>query len=227
MIDSKTLYQCKHCMKKFSREPYFMAHECKEMLRSKEIQTMVGQQSYQLYKLWLEKQRRKAPTIEVFTTSTFYTSFYKFAVHSRAIGLSDHEAFVGLMITRGISPALWTRDEPYEEYIAYIDKKSDPYRQAELTLAELIKLAEKIDCPLPQIFENLKYGELLSLLTQRKLSPWVLFCSTAFKAKLTTFDADDRSLLMKTIGVAYWSHTFEQKPEIVKDLKLLVSEIGI
>lgn len=204
-----------------------MAHECKEMLRSREIQTMQGQQAYQLYKLWLEKQRRKAPGIEVFITSTFYTSFYKFAGHARTLGINDPELFVAIMVTREISPALWVRDECYQEYVEHLDKKSDPYRQAENTLNEMIKLSEKLDCPIGQVFDKLKHGELMAMLNQHKLSPWVLFCSTKFKHRLTTFDADERALVMKTIGVSYWAHALEQKPEIVRDLRVLVSEVGL
>lgn len=226
-LDISYRYECKHCKKRFMKERAFMAHECKEMLRSREIQTMQGQQAYQLYKLWLEKQRRKPPTIEVFISSTFYTSFYKFAGHSKELGISDYSLFIDLMAKQGISPALWTRDDCYQLYIEHLDKKSDPYRQAENTLNELIKLAEKLECPIGQVFEKLHYGELMTLLNQHKLSPWVLFCSSKFKAKMNTLEDHDRALLMKTLGISYWAHTLEQKPEIVKDMRILVSEVGL
>ena len=55
-----------------------MKHECTGMVRSREIQTVIGQQAYCLYKFWLEKQRKSAPLIDTFCTSSFYTSFIKF-----------------------------------------------------------------------------------------------------------------------------------------------------
>lgn len=226
-IDTSYLYECKHCKKRFTKERFFMSHECKEMLRSREIQTMQGQQAYQLYKLWLDKQKRKAPAIEVFITSTFYTSFFKFANHAKELGVNDPELFVTLMVARGISPALWTRDECYQEYVEHLDKKSDPYRQAENTLNELLNLAEKLDCPIEQVFVKLKYGEIMMLLNQHKLSPWVLFCSSKFKDKLGTLDEGDRANLMRTLGITYWAHALEQKPEVVKDMRLLVSGVGL
>lgn len=221
------LYECKHCRKRFMKEGAFMAHECKEMLRSREIQSMQGQQAYQLYKLWLEKQRRKPPTIEVFITSTYYTSFYKFAGHARELGISDPDLFVQLMVGQGISPALWTRGDCYDLFIEHLDKKSDPYRQAENTLKELMGIAEKLDCSIGDVFGKLHYGEIMTLLNQHKLSPWILFCSGRFKERLAAFDEAEKTNLLRTIGATYWAHKLEEKPAVVQDMKHLVSEVGL
>lgn len=209
------------------KESAFMAHECKEMLRTREIQTVQGQQAYQLYKLWLEKQRRSPPTIDVFVTSTYYTSFYKFAQQTKELGISDPELFVQLMVAQGISPALWTRNDCYELYIEHLDKKADPYRQAEMTLTELMKLASKLECDVSEVFEKLHYGEIMTLLNQHKLSPWILFCSNRFKERLAKLDEGEKTTLMRTIGVTYWAHKLEEKPAVVQDMKLLVTEVGL
>lgn len=227
MIDSTYLYQCSYCKKRFMKERFFMAHECEQMKRSREVQSLEGQQAYQLYRHWLEKQRRKAPPVETFVTSAYYTSFMKFIAATKALGIGDPKLYIDLMVERNYSPALWLRDECYHEYISYVDKKLDPYKQAEMTLNELIKTAAKLDVELPVVFAALEFGELLQLVNQRRLSPWILFCSIKFKERMTAFDEEQRKLLLKAMGMTYWSHAFEQKPEVVKAMKELVAEVGL
>ena len=204
-----------------------MAHECTQMLRSREIQTVTGQQAYILYKHWLEKQRRKPPPIETFTTSTYYSSFIKFATYCKETGIADPELYIELMIKAGISPALWARTEAYDTYLEHVDKRADPYQQAEVTIKTLDSLATKLNVPVENVIAELRYGEMLELIQQRKLSPWILFCSSKFKAWVSKLDPHEHELLMKNIGIAYWSLMLEKKTDVVKDMKAIAQGIGI
>jgi len=204
-----------------------MAHECKQMLRSHEIQTVTGQQAYILYKHWLEKSRRKPPPIETFASSTYYSSFIKFAIYCKETGIADSELYVDLMVKEQISPALWMRSEAYNVYLEHVDKRADPYQQAEQTIKTLEILADRLDVPVTEVISKLHYGEMLELIQQRKLSPWILFCSGKFKAWVAKLDPHEHELLMKNIGIAYWSMLLEKKTEIVKDMKAITQGIGI
>lgn len=226
-LDTSYLYQCKFCTKRFTKERHFMAHECKEMLRSREIQSVVGQRAYILYKHWLEKQRRKPPPIETFITSTYYSSFIKFATFCKDTSIADPEMYVELMVKQGLSPALWLRDEAYGYYLEYMDKRADPYTQAEHTLKCLGSVADKLEINIGDVFSELRYGEMLELINQRQLSPWILFCSQKFKAWIARLDDHERAVLMKAIGIGYWQMMLEKKPEIVKDMKMLAAGVGI
>jgi hypothetical protein len=209
------------------KERHFMAHECKEMLRSREVQTMIGQRAYILYKHWLEKQRRKPPPIETFVTSTYYTAFIKFATFCRDTSIADPELYVELMVKKGISPSLWMKDEPYGMYLEHMDKHADPYDQAERTLNCLATVAEKLEIPIGNVFAELRYGEMLELINQRQLSPWILFCSPKFKEWVAKLDEHERAHLMKSIGIVYWQMVLEKNPQVVQDMKTLVADVGI
>lgn len=228
MLDTRYLYACKFCAKRFSKEKHFMAHECMQMKRSVEVQTAIGQQAYVMYKTWLEKQRKKPPAVEGFTSSTFYTSFLKFAHYCRehAIG-PNTDIYMDLMIKQGISPALWVRPECYAQFIEHIDRKSDPYKLGEQTISVLLELADRLKVAPNKIFEELKFGEVLELLNQRRISPWFLFCSAGFKAWTQKLDPTERDLMYKQIGIGYWADALERKPEVVKDMKLLALELGL
>lgn len=204
-----------------------MKHECSQMIRAKEIQTVDGQRAYSLYKLWLEKQKRKAPPIETFCSSSYYTSFLKFAAWTRETGIPSPDKYVEMMVKEKISPALWRRSEAYQIYLEYNDKLSSPIDQATITIETILTIAEGLECHPGQIFERFKVGEILELVQQRRLSPWLLFCSKSFKGWVSTLDQHDRQLLMKGIGVDYWAMKLERAPEDVKNLRELAESLGI
>jgi hypothetical protein len=227
MIDSSYLYKCAHCSKRFMKEKAFMAHTCTAMERSREIQTLAGQQSYILYKHWMEKRRYKPPPVETFITSTYYTSFYKFAQYCKETNIADPELYVELMVKQNISPALWRSSDAYNMYIEHLEKKVDPFAQAETTILFLEGLSQKLNVPLDKVFDELKFGELMELLSQRRLSPWILFCSTKFKARVSKFDEEERRLFYKAIGINYWAAKLEKETAVVSEMKKLTAGIGL
>lgn len=204
-----------------------MKHECQQMQRSREVQGVIGQQAYALYKIWLEKQRRKPPPPDTFITSTFYTGFYKFAEFTRATGVQNPELYVELMVKEGLSPTLWRGDDAYRIYIEHVDKKLDPYQQAEMTIKVLEELTLQKRCEVHEVFEHLKFGEVLSLVSKKHLSPWLLLCSSKFKAWMKALDKSDQDLLLMTIGWHYWRDALEKQPEVVENMKIVAQGLGI
>lgn len=204
-----------------------MKHECQQMLRSREVQTVVGQQAYTLYKLWLEKQRKKPPPPATFITSTFYTAFIKFAQFTRATEVQRPELYVDLMLKAGLSPTLWRGDDAYRMYIEHIDRKLDPYLQAEETIKTLDGIARSKGCELSVVFDSLRFGEVLSMVSKKHLSPWLLFCSQRFRTWMLSLDKPNQDLLLMTVGHTYWREVLDRNPEIVKDMKAIAEGLGL
>ena len=225
MIDAS--WVCKHCKKKFVSERAFMKHECTQMIRGREIQTPVGQAAYGLYKIWLEKQRRAAPPVETFLTSAYFSSFMKFAAWVREVGIPDTAKYVELMTASKIAPALWRRNEAYQIYLEHLDKKTDPMEQAAMTVETIIALSEGLECQPGEVFSKFQAGEILELIQQRRLSPWLLFCSRSFKEWYQGLHESDRAALMNHIGIDYWANRMESKPKIVEELKGIAEALGI
>lgn len=209
------------------KEGPFMKHDCQQMQRSREVQTVIGQQAYALYKVWLEKQRRKPPPPETFISSTFYTGFIKFAQFTRATSITEPELYVDLMVKEGLSPTLWRGNDAYRIYIEYIDKKLDPYQQAERTLKVLDGIALQSSCELSDVFDKLRFGEVLSLISKKHLSPWLLLCSNKFKLWVSKLDKSDQELLLLQLGWHYWKDALDRKPDVVKDMQLIATDLGL
>ena len=220
-------YSCKHCKKKFGNERIFMKHECTQMVRGREIQTPIGQAAYGLYKIWMEKQRRAAPPIETFLSSAYFTSFMKFSEWLRETGVPEPQKYVELMVAAKIAPAMWRRNEAYQIYLEHFDKKTGPISQATTSIETILALAEGLECQPGEVFAKFQAGEILELIQQRRLSPWLLFCSKSFKDWYGNLHASDRSALMKGIGIDYWAMKMEQNPHVVSDLKNIVESIGL
>jgi len=197
------------------------------MLRSREIQTQIGQMAFGMYKLWLEKQRRKPPGVEGFLSSAYYSSFIKFAQWCRETGIPDPDKYIELMVQQKIAPALWRRSEAYQIFLEYSDKKSDPYEQINNTIETILTLAEGLEIPPCEVFSKFTSSEISELIQQRRLSPWLLFCSKSFKAWIEKLHEGDRISLMKSIGIDYWSMKLEKSPDVVKNGKLIAQELGI
>ncbi len=221
------LYGCKFCRRRFDKERIFMKHVCTPMERAAEIQTPVGQTAYALYRRWLEGQKRLPPPVETFLTSNYYTSFVKFAEHVRSAGIPDPQKYIELMLKAKISPALWRKPEAYQLYLDYVDKQSDPYEQVQITVETLQTMIEGLEIPPADVFTQFKAGEILDLIQQRKLSPWLLFCSKSFKAWVGQLEEHERTHLMRSIGIEQWSERLQKRAAIVDEFKEIAEALGI
>ena len=62
-----------------------------------------------------------------------------------------------------------------------MDRKAPPVKQAEITINTLFDLSHERECEVADIFDVLTPNEVIQLLRQRRLSPWILLNSTKFK----------------------------------------------
>lgn len=204
-----------------------MRHTCREGERAQEIKTHDGQVAYALYRRWMEGQGKRAPPIETFAISTYYSSFLKFAKWVKETGIPDATRYVDLMVDKKIAPALWRRDEAYAMFLEWVDNKSSPIEQAEITIETLATLGESLGIPLGEVWDHMQPGAVLELIQQRRLSPWLLFCSKTFKGWIETLHEADRHALMRGIGIGYWAVKLENAGDVVRDLKEVADQLGI
>lgn len=182
-----------------------MKHRCKEMERADEMLTINGRRAYAHYSHWMETQNRKIPVMETFMISSYYTSFIKFSQWAYDMSIPNVKKYIDVMVKGKIAPALWRRDEAYSIFLEWFDKISSPLDQVSDSIDTIRQLSAGLECEAQEVFQHMRVGEMLQLIQQRKLSPWLLFCSNSFKLWVAALDSDDRSLLMDTIGISAWS----------------------
>ena len=82
-------------------------------------------------------------------------------------------------------------------------------------------------CELQDVFKHLRFGEVLSLISKKHLSPWLLLCSSAFKAWAKDLDKADQELMMMQMGWHYWRDALDKQPAVVKDMQAIVQGLGL
>lgn len=220
-------WKCQYCGKVLANETYYMKHFCKEKVRSEELATPIGQAAYMIYCDWMKAYKRKAPSIDTFGTSRFYSSFIEFAKHVKKLNIGDPSKFVEIMCNKDISPALWRRDQCYSMYLEWIDKKQDPLEQVKGSIMTLLDISEKESVNLPDIFIHIGVRRLAELIRLRKLSPWFLFCSRKFSEYLKAIAKEESMELSAIINPAYWTTKLQDNRELVKEIMIINKEMGL
>lgn len=220
-------WHCHYCDKRFTHEMTFMNHVCKERLRYEELRSPIGQAAYAYYCEWMKQYKRKAPPIDTFGTSRYYTAFVKFAKYVNDVSLPAPNTFIRLMSDRDISPTLWARAQCYSIYLEFYDKSVDPLDQVQLSIMTLLDICEKENVEMPDVFNHLQVPRINELLRLRKLSPWLIFCSQTFGQFLKTLSPDDWSEMSKIVNPSHWSEKLAQNKKIVADIILISKELDL
>lgn len=222
------MFECTFCNKKFVKEPAFLKHKCKPMERHEEMSTALGQMAYGLYGTWMRLYKRNVPRIESFMVSRYYGAFIKFAQYVKDMNLPDVESFIRLMIERDLSPHLWTNDKVYVLYLEYLDRRTTPVKQASITISTLIKIADDHQVDVGNVFDVLEPNEVLQMIRERRLSPWILLVSSKFKRMLVNRCSQEQITLFEDlVRPMYWRVKFDNNPEYVSVMKMYVKEMGI
>ncbi len=221
-------WECKFCGTRFKLENRFMAHRCKAMARDEQIRTPLGQSAWSYYQKWMKAYRRAVPSIETFLTSNFYTTFIKFAKFARKVGLPDVDSFIWYMQEKDIPPVIWVNNEIYSSYIEFIDKRSDPNKQALQTIEYLFKIADEFQVDVAEVFSYLEPNDVILMLHRRQLSPWILLHSQKFKEFLINKTTDQEKIALEAIiRPDYWAEKKIQNPDIVVQMKKYVRELDL
>lgn len=222
------LYKCEFCYHTFSNESKFLAHQCKQMKRDEEFRSSVGQSAWAMYKKWMELQRKFVPNPDSFLHSKYFSSLVKFARFVRQVKIPDVERYISLMVTEDIPPALWTNDEFYSLYLQYLDKRLPPNKQAEITINTLLNIADAADCDVSEVFDVIEPNELIQLLRQRRLFPWLLLKSPKFGRYVTTRTTTEQLVAIETlIKPDFWKKKITENPDSGEMMKKYVDALGL
>lgn len=220
-------FECKYCHRTYKREDAYLRHRCKRMVREEEMQTVLGHSAWLFYGSWMRAQRRLVPKIQTFLTSNFYTSFMKFAQFVKDVQITEPDIFIKMMVDRDISPTMWTNNIAYAYYLEYIERKLSPMDQMKISLKVLLKLADGLDCDISEVFEQLMPNEIIQLIRDRKLTPWLLLNSHSFGVFFRKLSPPQRKIIEALIRPEYWSHKFTKDPILAKKMKAFVQNLNI
>lgn len=222
-------YTCRACHTVFVREDRFLAHKCKQMKKEEEFHSPTGQAAWNYYQHWMRQMKRLPPSGgQSFLSSKYFRTFINFVNWIKAVDLPRPEKFIWLMVQKDYPPTIWQTDEAYSLYLEFLDRKVPPLEQVNLSIETLFKYAEKTDVDISDIFTKMHPADLIQMLRTRRLSPWLLLCTTKFGAFFKNQTTPEQRIILETlIRADYWFDKMEQHDEDVVAIKKLVLAMGI
>lgn len=221
-------YWCQYCGKPFILEHHYLNHRCKQMKIEDYMQTVDGQASYMYYCDWLKIQGRMPPRrVEAFTTSKFYTSFVKFTEWSKKIKLPDPNRYMKLMCEKNAPPSIWTSTDMYLMYMDYLDNKVGPIDQAKRSIDTLIKISNGANIEISDIFQRMPINDVILLLQTRRISPWLLLCSSKFKSIYRTMTTDQHIIFENLINPSRWAEFMKKHQSEIIEIKQMLGQYGL
>lgn len=223
----RSRYQCQYCGKVYQREQSYLQHRCKQMIRHEEIKTPIGQAAWSYYQRWLKNQRKMAPGIETFLTSRYYQTFISFAKFAKKVHIPDIDSYIWLMCEMDMTPMLWCHAQTYTRYLEYLDRQADPLDRAKTTINTLFRIADAAEVDVEDVFDIIEPRELITLLQQRRLSPWLLLKCSKFWALIQKCSVEEQQIIESIIRPGYWRKKFTDRPDMGEKMKAMAEELNL
>lgn len=220
-------WHCNYCSQKFQSETRFMKHYCEPKRRAEMLASPVGQAAFSFYRDWMKMRKFGQPSAPAFLESKFYRAFVNFTQLVIDANISRPDKYIEIMVDCEIQPALWCSVGAYNLYTAWYDSLHSPIDQVQESINYLMDICEKENVELSSIFDHLGVQRILSLIRQRRLSPWFLFCSAAFGRILKSLDSAHLKSFDAIVNSNYWGEKFAKEKKTISEIKALVKDIGL
>jgi len=199
------------------------------MLREEDFKSAAGQSAWHYYRDWMKtKHNSVLPASDAFKNSKYFNAFFNFAKFVKKTQLPDVKIFIDLMVRIGVDPNFWTKDAAYRRYLEHITRKVPAKDLAKITIKTMFDIAEAAGVEVSQIFDVITPNELIQLLHQRRLSPWILLNSKKFADFYINGTTKEERIILETIiNPEYWKQRFENHPQDLKIIKQYITELGL
>jgi len=226
-VASHSKWHCTFCNKRFVGESNYMKHFCEPKRRLEQLKSPLGQAALGYYRDWMKLKKFSQPSANAFLESKFYRQFINFAQLVMDANISRPDRYMELMVEAEIAPSLWLHASCYALYLEWTDKLTDPLDQVQESINYLLDLCEKESVQLSSIFEHLGPQRVLSLVRQRRLTPWLLFCSPTFGKLLKTLDPAQLKVFDNVVSSSYWGNRFQTERATIENIKTIVKEVHL
>jgi len=226
---NEILHRCDFCAQTFKSESRFIKHKCKAMVREEEFKSPAGQAAWNYYKTWMKlKHKSVVSSALAFKKSQYFSTFYNFTKFVKKTHLPDIKLFIDLMVRTGVDPHYWSSDAAYRKYLEYVTRQLPPHDLAKITIKTFFDIATAADVEVSEIFNVLTPNEVIQLLHQRRLSPWVLLNSKKFADFYINGTTSEERIVMETIvNPDYWMGRFKKHPKDAEVVKNYITELGL
>lgn len=220
-------WTCQACNTTILNEKVFLNHYCSKQERIDQSNSVHGQTAYRYCLMWIKKRHRGHMSMETFTKSAMFTNFFKFAIWTQRVHIPDVDRYVSYMIMKTFNPNVWTMDATYVQFINHIDLSFKVDDHIDNTVRTLGWIARKYDCELSEALNQVTISKLMSMITQRRLSPWVLIYMKSFQKIVHELPDVDKRHCTNTLNPSKWKEHIALHQKGSSEIKQLCEALNI
>lgn len=225
---TKSEFSCEFCNRSFQRETTMIKHLCENKRRWQDKDQPGNRIGFQAWVEFYKKNTasKKPKTYIDFAKSAYYIAFVKFGHYCVDIKCINVSRYADWLLKNQIKIDSWCSDTNYERFLAQYLKDEDALDAIARSIETTINFAKEENL---QSKDYLRYGNrnrICHLITNGKISPWMLYHSESGVSLLEDLDEGQQRLIIDYINPEQWAIKFKRYPEIVTQVKELLNAAG-
>ena len=152
-------------------------------------------------------KRRGCKSEDSFLRSASFPHFVKLIRFGRETHVPDLVLYLKIMVAAERRPNTWINDHSYRLFLEIMNSQAAAPDMIEISAKTIQALAEKNEMGVPAYVLLMGVGEMLQLMRQRRLSPWIILNSDLFKRKIQESTPEEKEVIARLIDADYWTIT--------------------
>ena len=187
-----------------------IAQRIREKNNKETVAAFEAQQSYNRL-----KHRRGSKDVDNFLRTPTYPHFIRLIRFAKEVNLPDIEYYLKIMIASQRQPTTWCSDKSYRIFLQQMNSSIAATEAIRISAKELQDLSERLDLSVREMVELMEVPEILQLVRQRRLSPWIIFNSELLKKKFEDADEGMQKTASGIMDPNYWTVIMQQNGKAV------------
>jgi len=184
--------------------------------------------AYELQKIFMELKRFKpSKTLHDFIGLSSYTHYLRLSKFIVLVHIHDPKIYLRAMIHHNRTLNQFTNNWSYRLYLEFLDEQIQPTDSIKTTINLLFDLAEEVELSVAELISELLLSEIMLLLRQGRISPWVVLHSSVIKSKIMSADPSQQKEFADMFDQDTWRIKFSKFPAAVRTAKQVTKELGI
>lgn len=220
---------CEHCGRTFLRETTLVKHLCEQKRRWLDKDRPANRIGYGAWKNFYNTHHpnKKSTEYSDYIKSNYYSAFTKFGSYCVDISAVNPAAYAVWLTKNKVPIDTWATDAAYTRYLVDYIRSEDPFDAIKRTIDALLDIANGENIRIEDIFKYGNKNKLCYLITNGKISPWLLYHSSTGVDFLSRLDNNQTLLVFDYIDPQRWGIKFTREKETVEQVKDVIKKIGL
>jgi hypothetical protein len=226
--ETKPIYGCEFCNRKFARERTLVSHICETKSRWLSRDTAGNRLGYQCFLQFYKKNTtaKKPKPYEEYIRSPYYTAFAKFGSYCVDVQVINVSRYVDWLLKDSIKLDNWATDANYTKFLCEYLRIEDPFDAIYRSVEKCVELGEAQNI-LPN--DVLRFGNVNKIcyaITTGKISPWMLYCSDSGTQFLANLNEDHVRIVIDYINPQQWALKFNRDENLKQQIRDTLQAAG-